>query len=108
MVQIHSPRPTSFPCPLMSETVRMFVRVNGSVQGVGFRWYALRCAQHNGVAGWVRNMPDGSVEMEVEGDPAAVNAFIEDVRIGPATADVSEVNFHRIPVKGETSFEVKR
>ena len=53
-------------------------------------------------------MPDGSVEMEVEGDPAAVNAFIEDVRIGPATADVSEVNFHRIPVKGETSFEVKR
>jgi acylphosphatase len=48
------------------------VTVTGQVQGVSFRWYAVREATRLGVTGWVRNEPDGSVAGHFEGDPTAV------------------------------------
>lgn len=50
-------------------------RFTGSVQGVGFRWTAKRLADGLGVAGWVRNDPDGGVSLEAEGDAAALDRF---------------------------------
>ena len=64
------------------------IRVNGRVQGVGFR-YALRDeAQRLGLAGWVRNCADGSVEAVVQGEAHAVEALLRWARRGPRAARV--------------------
>lgn len=52
----------------------------GHVQGVGFRWTVRRIAEGFAVAGWVKNRPDGSVELLVEGESADVNAFLQEVQ----------------------------
>ena len=70
---------------------RCRLRVEGRVQGVGFRaWTAWR-ARDLGLRGWVRNRPDGSVELEAEGRPAELSRLREDVRHGPPGARVSSV-----------------
>ncbi len=64
------------------------IRVQGRVQGVGFR-YALRDeAQRLGVSGWVRNCTDGSVEALLQGEPRAVDALMHWARRGPRAARV--------------------
>ena len=50
--------------------------ISGRVQGVSFRWYAAREATRLGLAGWIRNEPDGSVRGHVEGDDDAVDALV--------------------------------
>jgi acylphosphatase len=64
------------------------VVVKGLVQGVGFRWACRREAERLGVTGWVRNVPDGSVEVAVHGDDAAVRAMLDWLRAGPPGARV--------------------
>ena len=66
--------------------------IHGLVQGVWYRDSMRREAQTLGVAGWVRNVADGSVEAWVEGDPAAVDAIIAWARKGPPRAQVSAVD----------------
>lgn len=56
------------------------VHYSGSVQGVGFRATAVRTASGHAVRGWVRNLPDGRVELFADGTPAAVDAFLRDLR----------------------------
>jgi acylphosphatase len=70
---------------------RYRLRVTGVVQGVGFRWFTLRVARRLGLAGWVRNDADGSVEVLVEGSDGAVERLVEELRRGPEGASVSEV-----------------
>jgi acylphosphatase len=65
--------------------------ISGRVQHVGFRWFALEAASREGVTGWVANLPDGRVEVLVEGDAEAVERFERAVRRGPASARVDEV-----------------
>ena len=62
--------------------------VSGRVQGVGFRWYVRRAAQELGLAGRVRNLPDGRVEVVAVGEPEALNAFRARLREGPPGAGV--------------------
>ena len=57
------------------EIVRFFARAEGRVQGVGFRFFVQQNAAELGLVGWVRNMEDGSVTMEVQGAAAAVEAL---------------------------------
>jgi acylphosphatase len=66
----------------MSEAIR-HVRVRGQVQGVGFRMFVEDAAAMHGVAGWVRNRRDGSVEAVFAGTPEAVRAVVEACRRGP-------------------------
>ena len=67
------------------------LRISGRVQGVGFRWFVRETARTAGLAGWVRNNPDGSVEVAASGPPDAVSALRETLRQGPPGAHVSRV-----------------
>jgi len=75
----------------VSECVRAYLRIYGLVQGVFFRSSMRDVALRLGVTGWVRNMPDGSVEALVEGDPKKVEELIKWARRGPPTAVVEDV-----------------
>ncbi len=65
--------------------------ISGRVQGVGFRYYVTDVAARENIAGWVRNLPNGRVEIEAEGDAEALQRFDRDVRHGPRGAEVDEV-----------------
>jgi len=82
------------------------VRVTGRVQGVAFRWEAQHAAERFGVAGWVRNEPDGSVAAHVEGEPDAVNDMVVWLRRGPPAARVSNVAVREAAPSGAASFEI--
>ena len=65
--------------------------VEGEVQGVGFRYFAVRRALRIGVSGWVRNLPDGRVEALAEGTEEALAEFEAALRRGPDMALVTNV-----------------
>lgn len=81
--------------------------MTGQVQGVGFRAYVARQAAARGVAGWVRNEPDGSVVAVVEGPGAAVAALLDDLRAGPRSAVVDDVATSDTTPEGLTDFSVR-
>lgn len=87
--------------------VRRRLVVRGVVQGVGYRWTAAGEAGRLGVAGWVRNRSDGTVEAVVEGDPEAVDAFVAWARRGPRGAAVTSVDVVEEPVEHLTAFDVE-
>jgi acylphosphatase len=66
--------------------------VVGMVQGVGFRWFIRERARELGLAGWVRNLPTGNVEIAASGPETAVVELLEIARRGPPSAVVSGVN----------------
>ena len=70
---------------------RLHLRVRGRVQGVGFRWFVREEARRAGLAGWVRNCADGSVEVAVGGEANAVARLAEALRRGPDRAMVDAV-----------------
>ena len=73
------------------DTLSRCFTVNGRVQGVGFRYFVVREAQSLGLAGWVRNLPDGRVEAVIEGADAAVERLLAWCRQGPRGARVEHV-----------------
>jgi acylphosphatase len=70
---------------------RVHLVIEGRVQGVGFRYFALRRAEALGLKGWVRNLASGAVELEAEGDPASLAELVEALRQGPTGARVTRV-----------------
>lgn len=64
----------------------------GTVQGVGFRWFTQRAARRLGLAGYVRNRPDGSVELEAEGPDDRVAELIHTVQHGPPGAHIDRLD----------------
>jgi acylphosphatase len=85
---------------------RRFI-VNGRVQGVGFRYFAIQAAGRAGVAGTVRNLPDGTVEAIAEGEQTAVAEFREALERGPSYSHVTRVDEIEMPPTGRYSdFEV--
>ncbi len=90
----------------MADEARAHAHVTGYVQGVGFRWFTLRLAQQYGLTGWVRNRPDGSVELEAEGEREVVETFLGEVRSGPRSGRIASVSVDWVPLRHDSSFEV--
>jgi acylphosphatase len=86
---------------------RVRVRVRGRVQGVFFRAEARSRAESLGVAGWVRNAEDGSVEAVFEGDEARVRSMVDWCRRGPSGARVDDVEIEPENPTGESGFDVR-
>lgn len=88
------------------ESARRHVVVHGFVQGVGFRFAVERAARSRGVAGWVRNRADGTVEAVFEGRPEDVEALVDLCRQGPRGADVERVDVAAESPEGLAGFRV--
>ncbi|MFI5179391.1 MAG: acylphosphatase [Vicinamibacterales bacterium] len=81
--------------------------VSGRVQGVGFRYFILDAAEHEGLSGWVRNLPDGRVEIEAEGDREAIDRFEGRVRRGPPAARIDTVDVNdEVPTSRPRGFRI--
>lgn len=89
--------------------LRITARATGRVQGVGYRYFVIDCARQIGVAGFVRNMPDGSVTIVAEGSDEALGRFITLVRAGgDPIIRVDSLDVARGEPTGEyTGFEVR-
>lgn len=86
--------------------IRKRVVVEGLVQGVFFRDTCRRVAREHGVAGWVRNLPDGTVEAVFEGTTEQVDALVDWARRGPSKAIVRDVAVHEETAEGLADFTV--
>lgn len=80
--------------------------VSGRVQGVGFRFFAERAARELGVCGWVRNLPDGSVETVAEGEEDAVSRYLSRLKAGPRSSRVDSVAVDELEPQGFRAFEI--
>lgn len=83
------------------------ITVKGRVQGVGFRFSAVREAENLGITGFVENRMNGTVYIEAEGEPEALNKMVSWCWKGPATASVDNVVTQEIPVQNFKRFGVK-
>ena len=86
---------------------RRRVVVHGRVQGVFFRDTARRMAESRGLAGWIRNTPEGTVEAVFEGDPEAVEAMVAFAREGPRGAQVERVDVSDADAEGREGFQIR-
>ncbi len=88
--------------------IRRAVTYSGRVQGVFFRATAKRCADAHPVTGWVRNEPDGTVQLEIQGEPVALEAALADLRAAKS-GNINNEAAHDLPVvEGEAGFEIRR
>ena len=89
------------------DRIREHIIFRGRVQGVGFRYQAMYAARAYGATGWVENLPDGSVEMEVQGTPAAIGRVLTHRRSGHWIR-IDDMDVEECPlVDGERGFGVR-
>ncbi|MCE7882263.1 MAG: acylphosphatase [Actinobacteria bacterium ATB1] len=92
--------------PHSGSASRLVLRISGRVQGVFFRQSTARVAAAHDVRGWVRNLPDGDVEVVLEGPRADVESVLEFCRVGPRHAVVTGVEVREEEPAGATGFEI--
>ncbi|WP_439692218.1 acylphosphatase [Curtobacterium sp. SP.BCo] len=85
----------------MTTVTRMHAVVSGTVQGVGFRYWTARKADGLELAGYARNLFDGTVEVEAEGPAPAVDALMTFIRTGPPSATVTDVACRSVVPHGD-------
>lgn len=82
--------------------------VQGRVQGVGFRYFTRDRAASYGLSGWVRNLQDGGVEFEAQGEAEDLDAFTAEIKEGPGLAHVSDMTMVDLPIEeAEKGFEIR-
>jgi len=82
--------------------------VEGLVQGVGFRWFVARKAETLGLRGYAKNLYNGNVEIEVSGERSLVEELIKDVKVGPRSAQVTNLKIEwQQPADQYTHFEIR-
>ena len=83
--------------------------IHGRVQGVGYRVYALEAAQSHGIRGWVRNLPNRSVEVYAEGDDLSLTEFLTELYRGPIMAHVENIDLTwDVCEPAHDQFEIRR
>lgn len=83
--------------------------VYGRVQGVSFRWHTVEVARELGLAGWVRNRPDGTVEVHAEGPPELLDRLAAWLAHGPGRARVTRLERREVePEPGLAGFSIRR
>lgn len=87
---------------------RIHLIISGHVQGVGFRYFCLEQAEGLGISGYARNRPDGSVEIEAQGEEPAIEKFIAHVRRGPRTSEVTNVEIGTAEVRWDEKLFIPR
>ena len=94
---------------LMCDGTTLQACVEGRVQGVGFRYFTVERATSHGLLGYVRNLPDGSVEVRAEGARQDLEALLVDLRCGPGMSRVSDViaSFPEGATEGFSEFGVR-
>ena len=89
------------------QNLRLHAYVTGRVQGVGFRYFVMQAAMDRNLTGWVRNRYNGQVEVLAEGEHDALNGFLVQLRRGPVSAVVENVQYDFSDAKGDhTRFAV--
>ncbi|MFC4078023.1 acylphosphatase [Salinithrix halophila] len=87
---------------------RKHLIVHGRVQGVGFRFHTQQAASRLGIVGWVKNNPNGTVEIDAQGEKDAIRKFLEAVRKGSPFSRVERVDVkNREPSMNRRAFDVK-
>ena len=86
---------------------RVRIIIDGRVQGVGFRYYVSKQANEHDIKGYVRNLFDGRVEIDAEGETDRLNHFMIDCRKGSTMARVDEFIVHDVPNFGFSKFSIK-
>jgi acylphosphatase len=90
------------------ELVSAHIRVTGMVQGVGYRYFAMRQAKLFGLNGYVKNKADGSVELQVEGEKEIIEKFKSLLEKGPGYSSVENVEISHQPYTAKyTQFTVE-
>lgn len=85
----------------------VFLSIGGRVQGVGYRYFAKSKADELHILGWVRNVPDGNVEIEAEGDSQNLDTFIDWLKIGPARSVIRKFTISETIPTGYKSFSIR-
>ena len=88
---------------MKQEKVRRHIFFYGRVQGVGFRYYAVQKANQLGLTGWVKNLYDGSVEMEVEGQEELIDQLIIFLQ-NRTYIWIERIDAKKIPLQQDSSF----
>lgn len=91
----------------MAEIVSFQAVVRGRVQGVGFRYFTRQRAEVHGISGFVRNLPDGSVEVHAEGAAEALDTFEADLRRGPQFGRVDDASVTKVKPRGFQGFDIR-
>jgi acylphosphatase len=91
----------------MKPGTRAGITVTGRVQGVGYRFWALNHARDLDLSGFVRNCADGSVYLEVEGDPDNVRCMIDLCHNGPVHSHVAEITVTFLPIHETEGFIIR-
>lgn len=86
--------------------VRYYVVFLGQVQGVGFRWTALNLAKSLSLTGWIRNLENGNVDMEIQGDKSSILTMINKLINHSLYIHVDDYSMKKISLKDEREFNV--
>ena len=86
--------------------IRRHITFTGCVQGVGFRYRARHAASLFGCTGWVRNEWDGSVTMEIQGEPDCIDQVIKSIEAG-RYVEIETVKSREVPLEDERSFRTE-
>ena len=92
----------------LENAVRKAGRAEGRVQGVGFRFFVQSSAKALGITGWVKNMSDGSVTMELQGTAQIIEQLIAKIKRGRGRINVTALELTDLPVvEGENKFAIR-
>jgi acylphosphatase len=86
--------------------VRARVIINGVVQGVGFRYFASRLAQRYKITGYAKNLPNGDVEIDAEGEKAVVSGYLQEIKIGPRYAHITNMKVEWLEPENYNAFSI--